>query len=438
MKHIQKPQLLLPAGSLNRLKTAFLYGADAVYAGMPGVCLRNKISFTLEEMKQGIDYAHQLGKKVYLTVNLFTHNRDIERVSEFISHLKELNPDGVIVADPGVFAAIQKAVPGLPLHISTQANVCSWLTVQFWQNQGASLCVLGREVPLTEIQEIREKCPDIRLETFVHGALCVSYSGRCLLSNFMTGRSANKGNCAHACRWKYKLYETKELESPAQNTDKRFYIEEETRPHELMQLDEDEHGTYIMNSRDLCWLPRLNDLLPIGIDSFKIEGRNKSEYYAAIAARAYRHAIDDWFKDPAAWTPDKYMAEIMTLQSRGYTVGFLDGNAGPEAHNYDVSASAGNWRYAGLIQAHQNGRLVMEVKHKIVRGMTLEFLSPSRFEPLRLTVGDFYDHRTGELVSELSSGHLGQAIELPVSPEMLAALPPLSVVRTRIQADTDL
>lgn len=434
MTSLQKPELLLPAGSLNRLKTAFLYGADAVYAGMPGVCLRNKISFTLAEMKEGIDYAHQLGKKVYLTVNLFTHNRDIARVQEFVSHLKDLNPDGVIVADPGVFATIQAAVPDLPLHISTQANVCSWLTVQFWQKQGATLCVLGREVPLTEIKEIREKCPNIRLETFVHGALCVSYSGRCLLSNFMTGRSANKGNCAHSCRWKYKLYETQKREVPTADLEKRFYIEEETRPHELMQMDEDEHGTYIMNSRDLCWLPRLNDLLPIGIDSFKIEGRNKSEYYAAIAARAYRHAIDDWFDNPSAWRPDTYMAELMTLQSRGYTVGFLDGNAGPEAHNYDVSASAGDWRYAGLIQAHQPGRVVMEVKHKIVRGMELELLAPGRFEPIRLIVGDFYDHRTGALVSELSSGHLGQAIELPVSAEIQALLPPLSVVRTKISA----
>lgn len=433
MTDIKKPELLLPAGSLNRLKTAFLYGADAVYAGMPGVCLRNKISFTLEEMKEGIEYAHSLNKKVYLTVNLFTHNRDIARVQEFISHLKDLNPDGVIVADPGVFAAIQEAVPNLPLHISTQANVCSWLTVQFWQKQGATLCVLGREVPLTEIREIREKCPDIRIETFVHGALCVSYSGRCLLSNFMTGRSANKGNCAHSCRWKYKVYETQETACMGEENDKRFYIEEETRPHELMQIDEDEHGTYIMNSRDLCWLPRLNDLLPIGIDSFKIEGRNKSEYYAAIAARAYRHAIDAWFDNPATWTPDSYMEELMTLQSRGYTVGFLDGNAGPEAHNYDVSASAGGWRYAGLIQAHKNNRLVMEVKHKIVRGMILEFLAPDRFEPIRITVGDFYDHRTGELVDVLSSGHLGQAIEIPVSAEILSLLPPLSVVRTRIE-----
>lgn len=431
MIHPRKPELLLPAGSLNRLKTAFLYGADAVYAGMPGVCLRNKISFTPEELKQGIDYAHSIGKKVYLTVNLFTHNADIERVKNFIGILKELNPDGVIVADPGVFAAIKKEIPSLPLHISTQANVCSWLTVNFWHEQGAALCVLGREVPLTEIKEIREKCPNIRLETFVHGALCVSYSGRCLLSNFMTGRSANKGNCAHACRWRYKTYETAEVLHPDTDTN-RYYIEEETRPHELMQIDEDEHGTYIMNSRDLCWLPRLNDLLPIGIDSFKIEGRNKSEYYAAVAARAYRHAIDDWFNNPSDWKPDAYMAELETLQSRGYTVGFLDGNAGPEAHNYDVSASTGKWRFAGIVREVKNNRLVMEVKHKITRGMVLEFLSPFQFEPIRITMGEFYDAHSGAAVEALSSGRLGQAIELPIDPILKDKISELCVVRTKI------
>lgn len=435
MTDLKKPELLLPAGSLNRLKTAFLYGADAVYAGMPGVCLRNKISFTPDELKQGIDYAHSLGKKVYLTVNLFTHNRDIERVENFISLLKDLAPDGVIVADPGVFAEIKRQVPDLPLHISTQANVCSSLTVRFWQAQGAALCVLGREVPLAEIREIRSDCPDIRLETFVHGALCVSYSGRCLLSNFMTGRSANKGNCAHACRWRYKTYETKACDDQKlsrTNNDTRFYIEEETRPHELMQIDEDEHGTYIMNSRDLCWLPRLNEILPIGIDSFKIEGRNKSEYYAAVAARAYRHAIDDWFDNPNDWQPDIYMSELETLQSRGYTVGFLDGNAGPEAHNYDVSASTGKWRFAGVVRGQHSGRLVMEVKHKITKGMTLEFLSPNQFEPIRVIVDDFYDASSGQAVETLSSGRLGQSIELPIQSELIEKLPPLSVVRTKI------
>lgn len=429
MTELKKPELLLPAGSLERLKTAFLYGADAVYAGMPGVCLRNKISFSFEELKEGIEYAHSLFKKVYLTVNLFTHNSDIERVKNFVGRLRELNPDGVIAADPGVFYLIQKEVPFMPLHISTQANVCSSLTVNFWKEQGAALCVLGREVSLNEMREIRRQCPDIRLEAFIHGALCVSYSGRCLLSNFMTGRSANKGNCAHACRWRYKIYRAGE--TTEKQADALYYLEEETRPYQLMQIDEDENGTYIMNSRDLCCLPRLPDILSAGLDSLKIEGRNKSQYYAAVTARTYRKAIDDWFADPAAWSAEKYMDEILSLQSRGYTLGFLDGNAGPEAHNYDVSASCGDYRFAGVVRKNEKNTLTMEIKHKITKGMTLEFLSPYQFEPVKVTVQNLYNAETKDEINELSAGHLGQAVCFSVPVSAARKLPPLTVCRTK-------
>ena len=412
---MKKPELLLPAGSLDRLKTAFMYGADAVYCGLPSVSLRAKSAFTMADLKEGILYAHELGKKVYLTMNLFTHNSDMPRLTECVQMLKLLKPDGVIVADPGVFAFIGQMCPSLPRHISTQANVCSALTVQYWQSQGAALCVLGREVPLAEMREIRKMCPDIKLEAFVHGAMCVSYSGRCLLSNFMTGRSANKGNCAHSCRWKYKVY-----------------LEEEQRPGQFMELEEDAHGTYIMNSRDLCLMPRLNEVMDVGIDSFKIEGRNKSEYYVAIAARAYRKAIDDYFDNPQAWTPDAYVAELSTLQNRGYTLGFLDGNAGPESHNYDISASSGSWRYAGLVQSQTADSLIFEIKHKIEKGDVLEFLSPDQFEPISWTMTDFYDARTDAPLETISSGHLGQAIRIPMPAAVLEKLPVLTVARKKI------
>lgn len=412
---MKKPELLLPAGSLDRLKTAFMYGADAVYCGLPSVSLRAKSAFTMADLKEGILYAHELGKKVYLTMNLFTHNSDIPRLTECVQMLKLLKPDGVIVADPGVFAFIGQMCPDLPRHISTQANVCSALTVQYWQNQGAALCVLGREVPLAEMREIRKMCPDIKLEAFVHGAMCVSYSGRCLLSNFMTGRSANKGNCAHSCRWKYKVY-----------------LEEEQRPGQLMELEEDGHGTYIMNSRDLCLMPRLNEVMDVGLDSFKIEGRNKSEYYVAIAARAYRKAIDDYFDNPHAWTPDAYVAELATLQNRGYTLGFLDGNAGPESHNYDISASSGSWRYAGLVQSQTKDSLIFEIKHKIEKGDVLEFLSPDQFEPISWTMTEFYDARNDAPLETISSGHLGQAIRIPMPAAVLEKLPVLTVARKKI------
>lgn len=412
---MKKPELLLPAGSLDRLKTALMYGADAVYCGLPSVSLRAKSTFTTADLKEGILYAHERGKKVYLTMNLFTHNSDMPRLTECVQMLKLLKPDGVIVADPGVFAFIGQMCPDLPRHISTQANVCSALTVQYWQNQGAALCVLGREVPLAEMREIRKMCPDIKLEAFVHGAMCVSYSGRCLLSNFMTGRSANKGNCAHSCRWKYKVY-----------------LEEEQRPGQLMELEEDGHGTYIMNSRDLCLMPRLNEVMDVGLDSFKIEGRNKSEYYVAVAARAYRKAIDDYFDNPHAWTPDAYVAELATLQNRGYTLGFLDGNAGPESHNYDISASSGSWRYAGLVQSQTKDSLIFEIKHKIEKGDVLEFLSPDQFEPISWTMTEFYDARNDAPLETISSGHLGQAIRIPMPAAVLEKLPVLTVARKKI------
>ena len=425
MSDPHKPELLLPAGTLERLKIAFLYGADAVYAGMPAVSLRNKTSFTFDEMKEGIEYAHSLGKKVYLTMNLFTHNHDIPAVEAFINQLSDLKPDGVIVSDPGVFNLLKERLPDLPRHISTQANVCSSLTIRFWKNQGASLCVLGREVPLSEIKAIRQDCPDIRLEMFIHGALCISYSGRCLLSSFMTGRSANKGNCAHTCRWRYKTYQG----APQHPDEASYYLEEESRPGQLLQIDEDTHGTYIMNSRDLCLLPRLNEILPIGMDSFKIEGRNKSEYYAAITARAYRHAIDDWFADPSHWTPDRYMAELMTTQSRGYTVGFLDGTPGPEAQNYDEPGSHGDYRYVGLVRSHKEDRIVVEVKHKIEKGMVLEAISPFSFEPISLPISELFDPHTGQPVEQISSGRIGQTIEIKTNSNVISALPPLSVIR---------
>lgn len=412
---MKKPELLLPAGTLERLKTAFLYGADAVYAGMPTVSLRNKTSFTLDEMKEGIEFAHKLDKKVYLAMNLFTHNRDLNNLKTFVQNLNFLRPDGVIIADPGVFGYVKENCPWLPLHISTQANVCSSLTVDFWHKQGASLVVLGRETPLEEIKEIRKQCPDIKLEMFIHGALCISYSGRCLLSNFMTGRSANKGNCAHSCRWKYKLY-----------------LEEENRPNEFMEITEDAHGTYIMNSKDLCLIERLNDILPIGIDSFKIEGRNKSEYYTAITAHTYRHAIDSWFKNPKQWSADVFKQELLTLQCRGYTTGFLDGNAGPEAHNYDVSASTGSWRYTGLVMEKTKNSLIVLVKHKITKGTQLEVLIPEALSPLRIKVEKLIDTTTHKEIDAMSSGRLGQTIEIPIDDKFLNKIPVQAVIRTNI------
>ncbi|MCK5446415.1 MAG: U32 family peptidase, partial [Rhodospirillaceae bacterium] len=328
-----RSELLMPAGSLSKLKTAVLYGADAVYAGTPDLSLRTQSAFSLDELLEGVRFAHAHGVRIYLTLNLFTHNRDVEKLPEFVKTVRTVNPDGVIVSDPGVFHYLKEHAPELELHVSTQANACSWLTVESWHKQGASLCVLAREVSFEELSEIRTKCPDIKLEAFVHGAMCMTYSGRCLLSNYLAERGANQGNCAQSCRWSYKvLARTKdgtEVEITPDNKDSfDFYLEEEYRPGELMKIEEDDRGSYIMNAKDLCLMGKLDDYLALGIDSLKIEGRNKSEYYAAITARSYRLAMNAWYADPENWSPEPYLREIYTLQNRGYSLGFHDGRLG--------------------------------------------------------------------------------------------------------------
>ncbi len=379
----RRSELLMPAGSLERLKVGVLYGADAVYLGTPDMSLRTKSKFTLEEVKEGIRFAHAHGVRVYLTLNLFTHNKDVPKLDDYIETLKDISPDGVIIADPGVFAYVQERAPELNLHVSTQANVCSWITVDFWKNQGADLVVLAREVTFNELKEIRERCPDIKLETFVHGAMCMTYSGRCLLSNFMAERGANQGNCANSCRWQYKVGlrlndgTIKELELTEENMGLfEFVLEEGYRPGEFMPIEEDSRGSYILNSKDMCLMPKLDDYLRIGIDSLKVEGRNKSPYYMAVVAGAYRRAIDDYYKDPENWNPRPYMRELETVGNRGYTIAFHDGRLKNFAHNYENTKTMATWEYGGIIREVKDDGFVVEVKNHICAGDVLEFLPP--------------------------------------------------------------
>jgi putative protease len=412
----KKPELLLPAGSLTKLKTAFLYGADAVYAGIPEMSLRAKSKFSLEEMDKGISFAHNLGKKVYLTLNLFLHNKDISKLEDFAKSIKTLKPDGIIISDPGIFQYVKKEIPNIPLHISTQANVCSWLTVVFWKNMGASLCVLGREVSFPEVKEIREKCKDIKLEMFIHGAMCISYSGRCLMSAFMTSRSANQGVCAYSCRWKYKS---------------KLLLEEELRPGEYLEMEEDDKGTYILNSKDLCLMPKLDKIIRAGIDSFKIEGRNKSEYYVAQIARVYRRAIDDYFDNSESWFPGKYMKELITLQNRGYTLGFFDGIPKHEAQEYDDTSSKSNYRNAGIVKDNNNEFLTIELRHKLKKSDEIEILSPFKFEPVKVVLSEIYNKNNNKLVDVLSPGKAYQSVKIPVKDD-LSLFPENTIIRLKI------
>ncbi len=407
----KKPELLLPAGSLNRLKTAILYGADAVYCGTPDMSLRTKSSFSLEDLVEGIKYAHSKNKKVYLTLNLFSHNKDIPKLDEYISTIKAIKPDGLIISDPGIFQFVKEKAPELELHISTQANLCSWLTVDFWKKQGASLAVLAREVSFEELTEIREKCQDIKLEVFVHGSMCMTYSGRCLLSNFMSERGANQGSCSHSCRWGYKMKiklkdnSEEEIEITDQNKDLfNFFLEEEIRPGELMPFEEDMHGSYILNSKDLCLMPKLNEYLDLGIDSLKVEGRNKTAFYAGSVARAYRLAIDDYFTDKKSWNPDKYMREIEAISNRGYTLAFHDGRLTNLAHDYDSSRSSSFYEFAGQVISHEDNAIIVEFKNKIIKGDVLEFMVPDSEEIILLRIYEFDLIEKNKITHEVHGG----------------------------------
>lgn len=332
----RKPELLVPAASLEVLKTAVIFGADAVYIGGEAFGLRAKAkNFSPEEMAEGIAFAHERGVKVYVTANILAHNYDLEGGKAYFGELRELKPDALIIADPGMFMLAREICPEIDLHISTQANNTNYMTYRFWHEQGAKRVVSARELSLQEIREIRERIPaDMEIESFVHGAMCISYSGRCLLSNYFTGRDANRGACTHPCRWKYALVE-------------------ETRPGEYLPVFENDRGTFIFNSKDLNMIEHIPELVEAGIDSFKIEGRMKTALYVATVARTYRRAIDDYFASGERYREnlDWYRAEIAKCTYRKFTTGFYFGKADENTQIYDESTYVSEYIYLGVVQA---------------------------------------------------------------------------------------
>lgn len=398
---IKLPELLAPAGTLDAFKTAILYGADAIYAGLPGFSMRARAKITTDEVRQGIELAHAAGKKVYLAFNLFAHEREyanMKRVSEIINYLA---PDALIVADPGVMMWVREHHPDMPIHVSTQANICSAASVKFWQNAGASLCVLAREVPFAEFREIRAACPDVGLEIFVHGAMCMSYSGRCLLSNFITGRPANRGACAQLCRWKYDV------------------ILRETESGIEMPITEDERGAYIMNSRDLCLMPRLAEIIAAHPDSLKIEGRNRSEYYVGMVTNAYRCAMDAYAADPDNFDPAPFMAELNKLESRGYTTAFFDGNLGAGAHDYETTRSTSDWHVAGVVTATDSEKITLELRNEIRAGTEITFVVPGQISGVTISLPQIINAKNGDSQPKMSAGQYN-SIVIPhswISPE---------------------
>ena len=357
----RKVELLVPAGSLEVLKVAVDYGADAVYIGGQAYGLRAKAdNFSIEEMKKAVKYAHAKNAKVYVTANIFAHNYDIEGMKAYFEQLKDTGVDAVLVSDPGIFMLAKETMPDMELHISTQANNTNYLTYNFWYNMGAKRVVTARELSLVEIKQIREHIPeDMEIESFMHGAMCISYSGRCLLSSYFTGRDANRGACTHPCRWKY-------------------HIVEETRPGEYMPVNEDDRGTYIFNSKDLCMIEHIPEMIDAGIDSFKIEGRMKTALYVATVARTYRKAIDDYMESPELYRSNMeyYKSEIAKCTYRQFTTRFYFGKTDQDSQIYDNNTYIKNCTYIGNVQeVTEDGLVAFEQKNKFSVGEEIECMN---------------------------------------------------------------
>lgn len=397
---MRKPELLVPASSLEVLKVAVTFGADAVYIGGEAFGLRAKAkNFSMEEIKEGIAFAHEHGVRVYVTANILAHNGDLEGVRAYFEELKEIGPDALIISDPGVYQIAKEVCPEIERHISTQANNTNYATYQFWYGLGAKRVVSARELSLEELKEIRRRIPeDMEIETFVHGAMCISYSGRCLLSNFFTGRDANQGACTHPCRWKYSVME-------------------ESRPGEYFPVYENERGTYIFNSKDLCMIEHIPDLIEAGIDSFKIEGRMKTALYVATVARTYRKAIDDYLEDPKLYEAhlDWYRSQISNCTYRQFTTGFFYGKPTDEAQIYDSNTYAKDYTYLGIVgDKDDQGYYSIEQRNKFSVGEEIEIMKPDG-ENRVVTVKAIYDEEGNSMDS---APHPKQKLWIDLGTEM--------------------
>ncbi len=393
-----KVELLAPAGNLEKLKMAIMYGADAVYLGGEEFGLRASAgNFGMDELKEGISFAHSRGKRVYVTMNIIPHNEDFDGMPEYIRQVRELGADAVIFSDPGIFDLLRQEAPDMELHLSTQANNTNWRSASFWHRQGVKRIILARELSLNEIREIRQNTPkDLEIEMFVHGAMCISYSGRCLLSNYMAGRDANRGLCAHPCRWKY-------------------YLMEEKRPGEYLPVYENERGTYIFNSKDLCLIDRLPEIIESGVTSLKIEGRMKSSYYVATIVKAYREALDAYNADPEKYVfKEAWIDEMSKASHREYTGGFFEGKPGGKEQIYESSSYIREYDFVGLVTAYDSasGVATIEQRNRFVIGDELEVVSPKG--PFRLHKVISMKNADGEVID--AAPHPQMTVYMPMDP----------------------
>ncbi|MBE3579612.1 MAG: U32 family peptidase [Caldanaerobacter subterraneus] len=391
-------ELLAPVGDLERLKVAVKYGADAVYFGGQNYSLRAYVGLTLDEIKEGVRYLKKSNRKAYITINIFPHNEDLEELPEYIKKVIDLGVDAVIVSDLGVFSIVKEIAPEIDVHISTQANTVNYLTANFWHRLGARRIILARELSLKEIKEIRDKTPpSLELEAFVHGAMCISYSGRCLLSNYLTGRDANKGECAQPCRWKY-------------------YLMEEKRPGEYFPIEEDGRGAYILNSKDLCMIEYIPQLVEAGVTSFKIEGRNKSAYYVAVVTRAYRKAIDDYLEKGKDYVFDRsLLEEVGKASHRGFTTGFYFGRLGADAQNYESSKYIRTHDFVGIVKRYdpETRIAVVEQRNRMFVGDEVEVIGPKI--QFKQKIEKMWDEE-------------GREIEVAPHPQMIVKIPVVNPV----------
>lgn len=397
---MKKPELLAPAGSFEKAKVAFMYGADAVYCGTASLSLRSRAEVDDNDLEKTIKYAHSIGKKVYAALNIYAWDTNYEEIEKQVKMLDEVHVDAIIASDGGVIQKIREIAPNIEIHVSTQANVVSYHAAKFWYDNGAKRVILGRETSKDQIQEIMKNKPeDLEVEMFIHGALCWAYSGRCFLSEYLSCRSANLGDCSQSCRWAYNMY-----------------LEEKNKPGNLMPVETDENGTYILSSKDLCLIKEIPQIVEMGVDSLKIEGRLKTEYYLASVANVYRNAIDDYMTNPEGYDYTKYLKELEKVKTRGLTTFYFNDRNNRDFQEYEGKQYNPDYEFGGKILEDKsaNSRVLIEIKNKLSVGDTLELIIPNEIKPQAFTIEKLYDSETGEEISTVNPGKQGQTVILEI------------------------
>ncbi len=395
---MKKPELLAPAGSFEKAKTAFMYGADAIYCGTSSLSLRTRAEMDDSDLVKTIEYAHKIGKRVHVAINIFAWDESYEEIKKQAKILNELKVDGIIVADGGVVDAVKEVAPDVDIHISTQANTVSFHSANFWYKNGAKRIILARELNKEQIKYMIENKPkDLEIEMFAHGAICFGYSGRCFLSDFLACRSANLGDCAQSCRWAYNVY-----------------VEEKNNPGNLMPVDDDKNGTYIFSSKDLCLIKEIPEIMKMELDSLKIEGRLKTEYYLATVINAYRTAIDDYFENPEKYDYKKYLNEIEKVKTRSLTTFYFNDRNNRDFQEYEGKQYNPNFEYGGKLLEYNSEKSIVEIKNKLKVGDTLEVIIPGKIESKVFEIKQMWDSETEEAIESVNPGRAGQTVKINI------------------------